>query len=203
MGEQCDAAGFRPVVPVSLRLSFDGVIAIDPGGARKGCASVLAVDGILRAHAIEIFSRDTPRALALDVASVGTVVIERPQQDGRTRGVRPEDLINFTWEGALLAAAYAHEASAALVELTPTEWKGTEPKAQQHARLWDVLSVAERTMLGGRTTEAAIMKAREKGALKRWEPHRDAYYPRAFVMVDVLDAAALLCVYVGRLAKRG
>lgn len=188
---------------MALNFARDGVIAIDPGGARKGCASVLAVDGVLRAHAIEVFSRDTPRALALDVASVCVVVIERPQQDGRTRGVRPEDLINLTAEGYALAAAYAHEASAVLVELTPQEWKGSEAKAQQHARLWAVLSAAERRVLGGRTTERAIMAAREKGALKRWAPHSTAYYPRAFVMADVLDAAALLCVYVGRLAKRG
>jgi hypothetical protein len=182
------------------------VLAIDPGGARKKCALVYAPAGRIEAWVIETFERGAPRGSPTwaggAAGSIDYVVIERPQQDGRSHAARPADLMAISWEGALLAAAYAAPSGAALVELEPREWKGTEPKAQQHARLWAVLSAAERRVLGGDTTARAIATAREKGALKRWAPHSDAYYPRAFAMADVLDAAALAAVFAGRLEKR-
>lgn len=175
------------------------VIAIDPGGARKKCAVIRAVSDVIEAYAFETLDRDGA-PLSLD-ARASHVIVERPQQDGRGYGVPPKHLIDFTWEGALLAAAYAREGGGVLVELTPHDWKGSEHKSQQHVRLWGVLTKAERALLGGETTRAAIWKAREAGALKRWKPHSSAYYPKSFVMVDVLDAAALYAVHAGRLQK--
>lgn len=175
------------------------VIAIDPGGARKKCATVRMTADIIDAYAIEVFRG----ALHVPCALTDAVIVERPQQDGRSFAARPEDLIEIAWEGAMLAAAYAWDSGATLVGLTPREWKGTEPKSQMHSRLWAVLSDAERATLGGEATRRAIYTAREKGAIKRWAPHSTAYYPRSFVMADVLDAAAMAAVFVGRLQKRG
>ncbi len=188
--------GRAPIAVVQVSL-----IAIDPGGARKKCAVVHVNDlGHIDRYAFEVYRSGTRLAMQLHIG--GEVVVERPQQDGRSRSARPEDLIEIAWEGAKLAAAYAASGGSLLVELEPREWKGTEPKAMQHNRLWLVLTPAERLVLGGDATRRAILTAREKGALKRWAPHSTAYYPRSFVMADVLDAAALAMVYGGRLLKR-
>jgi hypothetical protein len=178
------------------------LVAIDPGGARKKCAVVHLTDQEINGYAFECLSRERGSLLAF-CGLIATVLVERPQQDARSRYARPEDLIEIAWEGALLAAAYAHARGARLVELEPREWKGTEPKSQMHFRLWSVLSDAERFVLGGGVTYQAILSAREKSALKRHAPHSTAYYPRSFVMADVLDAAALAAVYLGRIEKRG
>jgi hypothetical protein len=175
------------------------VLSIDPGSAGKGNALAYVREGRLAEVWFERFDRKSYISCPYHF---NYVVIERPQQDGRSRAARPEDLMGLAWEGALLAGAYSCLNTAALVELTPTEWKGSEPKPQMHARLWKILTPAERLVLGGERTGIAIHKAREKGALDRWSKPGVAYYPRSFDTHNLLDAAALALVYGGRLAKR-
>jgi len=91
---------------------------------------------------------------------------------------------------------------ATLIEVTPSAWKGTEPKPQHHARLWEVLTPEERAILGGMATARAIADAVRKGALSRWGKPGASYYPRSFTTHNLLDAAALGCWHLGRLQKR-
>jgi hypothetical protein len=178
-----------------------GVLSIDPGYAKRkhGCACALSYDGRIVKTWDE---RPTPWQNFGRTGTIHRVVIERPQQDGRSRTVPPEHLIGLAWNGALLAGLYCGVYGALLTELTVHEWKGSEPKSAQHARLWAVLDPREREVLGGLATERAIYAARERGALKRWASHPTAYYPASFNH-DALDAAALNAVYSGRLQKVG
>jgi hypothetical protein len=167
-------------------------IAIDPGSAGRGNAYVYARDTIRVA--------EFGRAADGHYPDVDTVVIERPQQDARSYGARPKDLIALAWSGALLAGVYVGQ-GARLVEYTPSAWKGSEPKPLMHKRLWAVLAEAERRELGGRATERAIMAAVEKGALSRWSKPGASYYPKSFTAHNTLDACSLYAYYVGRLKR--
>jgi hypothetical protein len=131
------------------------------------------------------------------------IVVERPEYQGeRTQSARPQDLIALAWAGARAAAYAAGESTAEIIELTPSKWKGTEPKPIHHARLWAILSAPERAILGGDATGAAIEAAVERGAMSRWSKPGVAYYARSFKTHNLLDAAALGAHYLGRLPKR-
>lgn len=82
-------------------------------------------------------------------------------------------------------------------------WKGSEPKPIHHARVWEELTLAERRVLGGDKTHAAIERACEKGALNRWGRPGASYYPRAFKTHNLLDAAALGLTFLGRIERVG
>jgi hypothetical protein len=135
-------------------------------------------------------------------SSADVVIVERPALQGdRTRAARPQDLMNLAWSGALLAGAYVGATHAELIEYTPQEWKGSEPKPVQHVRLWRVLTFEERAVLGGAKTWAVIEAARKKGALNRWARPGASYYPRKFTTHNFLDAVALGCYHLGRLER--
>jgi hypothetical protein len=183
---------------------------IDPGSKGEGCACALYSDHELveawfeRAEwhgwqRIDFYAR----GLTLEsTASIDLVVVERPEVQGqRTRGANPGDLMNLSWDGASLAFAYAGRERCPVIAPTPTEWKGTEQKPIQHGRLWRVLTDDEREILGGDHTGAMITRAKEKGALKRWKIAGAACYPASFTTHNLLDAAALGCIYFGRLTK--
>jgi hypothetical protein len=182
------------------------IIAIDPGVHRCACAG-FDDDGTLTEAWFETartFKRGeelptTPRYSA--AVGVDVIIVEQPQVDRRTRTAVPE-VVALSWHGALLAGEFAGREAAPVVAVTPSEWKGSEPKPQHHARLWEILSAEERRVLGGVATQRAILAARQKGALTRWSKPGAAYYPRAFVMHNLLDAAALGAWYTGRLERR-
>jgi hypothetical protein len=182
---------------------YASAIAIDPGYSKKsdGCACALALEGLLaecwfeRARDFEHPDNDRDRA--------NFVIVEQPQQDGRSWAVPPAVLIKLAWEGAKLAGLYAGACGAELLDPTVTEWKATEKKPAQHARLWQVLSPAERRVLGGDKTHAAILAACQKGALCRWKLPSDELYPKSFKTHNLLDAAALLMWANGRLDRVG
>lgn len=174
-------------------------LAIDPGYSRKsgGCACAFAFGGALDSV---WFERAVDYAGSFDLEHV---VVEQPQQDGRSWGVPPAVLIKLGWEGAKLAGLYAGTTGAALHDPTVSEWKGGEKKPAHHARLWAVLSPAERGKLGGDKIYAAIKAACERGALCRWKLSSDQLYPSTFKTHNLLDAAALLMWALGRLTKEG
>lgn len=175
-------------------------LAIDPGYEKSGggnaCAS--AGDGELADVWFE-------RSKDFDLSGIvyDHVIVEQPQQDARSYAVPPAVLIKLAWEGASLAGLYAGASGAVLHAPTVTEWKGAEKKPAHHRRLWLVLNAAERAVLGGAKTEAAILNACEAGAMCRWSKPGAALYPASFKMHNLLDAAALLMWALGRLEKKG
>ncbi len=177
-------------------------LAIDPGYARKsgGCALALAERGVLDHVG---FERASQFCIAPGSCDIQHVIVEQPQQDARSWGVPPAVLIKLAWEGAALAGLYAGASGAQLHCPTVSEWKGGEKKPAHHARLWAVLSEAERRVLGGAPTYAVIKEACQKGALCRWKLPSDELYPSSFKTHNLLDAAALLMWALGRLTKEG
>jgi hypothetical protein len=177
-------------------------IAIDPGYSRAsgGCACAYARQGVIDSAWFE-------RALTFGGLRFADppayVIVEQPQQDGRSWGVPPAVLIKLAWEGAKLSGLYAGAAGATLCDPTVNDWKAGEKKPAHHKRLWAVLSPAERARLGGSKTSEAIELACEKGALCRWKAPSDQLYPRGFKTHNLLDAAALLLWALGRLSKEG
>jgi hypothetical protein len=167
-------------------------LTIDPGSAKPGPACVRGDDG----EVVAAFFDYHPPGVGLDF-----VIIERPQVDGRTEAFGPTSTVNLAWDGGI-AAGFALAHGARLVTYTPTEWKGSEPKPLNHRRLWRVLSLDEKRVLGGASTQREIENAVEKGALKRWKISGAECYPRGSKTHNLLDAAALHCVHFGRLAKK-
>lgn len=178
------------------------VLTIDPGYAvkGKGCACCVAVDGAIREAWFERPTRGDDLAMRADV-SIDLVIVEQPQQDGRSWGVPPEVLIRLAWDGAKLGGFYAGRDGADFVEATPSEWKGSEAKPVCHGRLWAILSNVERALLGGGVTERHITAAKRAGALDRWSKPGGSYYPAAWLGHNLLDAAAMNVIAAGRMKK--
>jgi hypothetical protein len=166
------------------------LLAIDPGAETCACVS-FGHDVIYRAEFAMFVS-----------GPYDDVVVERMQADKRTRDVDVRHILACQFNGALCAGFAAGVAWCSVSWATPHEWKGTEPKPAQHARLWMIMSDAERAIFGGDKTAAVIERAVEKGALNRWGKPGADYYPRKWVTHNLLDAAALGCVHIGRLEKR-
>lgn len=184
-------------------MTAPSVIAIDPGySARgKGCACALAVDGLIGACWFARPGEAQPVAFPHVPRNTIAVIVEQPQQDERSRGIPPETLIRLAWDGALLAGLYAGELGCPVVATTPAEWKGSTPKPVAHGRMWEILTPAERAVLGGDDTAAKIAAAKRKGGLDRWGRPGVSYYPRNWDGHNLLDAAALALTYVGRSKK--
>jgi hypothetical protein len=144
---------------------------------------------------------DLPSRFVYGDGHEGVVVVERPQQDERTRSIPPEVLAHLSWAGAALAYRYAGMLGCPVVEYTPTQWKGSVPKPVHHGLLWKVLSAGERSCLGGAATLAQINRAKEKGALDRWKKAGGDYYPESWLVHNLLDAACLGAFHLGRIGK--
>ncbi len=178
------------------------VLSIDPGYAKRGNGNALALT--LDGHLIDTwYERSCTDRAGSHTSVLEAVVIEQPQQDGRSWAVPPAVLIKLAWEGMRLAGTYAGLYQARLYDPTVNEWKGSEAKSVQHARMWAGLTAAERAVLGGDATWRQIEAAREKGALKRWAPHPTAYYPAKFLTHNLLDAVCLNKWHLGVLPKVG
>lgn len=190
------------------------VLAIDPGADSCACVTF---------EHDRVVCAEFALPPAWDPVGPSIVVVERMQADERTRHVDVRHVLACQWNAALCAGYLAGRTGAAVQWYTPTEWKGSEPKPMQHARLFGVnadltgepavLSVEEQRVLGGGATALAIAAAVEKGALKRWHIAGADCYPKPRagvsyaacdprVVHNLLDAAALGCVHLGRLEKR-
>lgn len=173
------------------------MIAIDPGYAKRGKGSACArfIHGELR-HVW--FARPSTFAPLL---GVHTVVWERPQVDRRTRSSVPS-IVRLAAEGGTLAGLYAGATGAAVVAVSPTEWKGAVSKPVHHKRMWRALSEAERAVLGvhvGREIDAAC----RRGALDRWSRPGASYYPASFAEHNLLDAVGIGLWRLGRIDTEG
>jgi hypothetical protein len=183
---------------------MSSILAIDPGVHACACAA-------FEAGRLLFVWFETPHDVdALTEIAFDVIVVERPVQQGdRTRGARPGDLMDLSWQGAMLAGMFAGRDNASVMAIPANDsggvrgWKGSEPKPVQHARLWAILDAAERDVIGGARIEQAILLAREKGALNRWSRPGASYYPRKFIEHNQLDAVALGCTYLGRLERTG
>ncbi len=182
-------------------------IVIDPGYAGRGNACGAFADGRLlnvwfeRVHTGKAARLKNTDRYKRAMGFADEIIVERPQQDKRSASIPPAILMRLAWEGALLAGVFAGRDGARIIDYTPSEWKGSEPKPVNHKRLWKVLDDDERAVLGGDETYAAIEKACEKGALKRWGISGAACYPKAFDTHNLLDVAAIGCFHLGRLEK--
>lgn len=162
------------------------IVAIDPGVTRSAYA---AFDE--RGRLLSVAFAAPP------CEGVDLVVVERPGYHGaRSNAARTQDLIALAWEGA--AAAYRF--GAPVIELSASGWNHSLPKPVVHSRMWKVLTDAERETLGGDATAARIERAVTKGAAKRWATGGKGghWYPASFAGHNLLDAAAIGCVYLGR-----
>lgn len=173
------------------------LFAIDPG-VRQCAVAVAANSNLVDTRMVPSHEMPRPSSPYCDV------ILEKPQADGRS--MTTDDAIALTEAGANLARAVAgREHSVRAV--TVREWKGGVPKPIHHARLWAVLTDAERDILGGLATARAIQLACERGAVDRWAKDGKLFYrARELPTVDglkithdILDAAALLMFGLGRL----
>lgn len=169
-----------------------GIIAID-SGVLPGVA-YFSPSGELVASKVTCFPTG---------AGLVAVVVEAPEYRGAKDSPMVPALFKMTAGGYLAAGhALAGSPGAALVELTPMQWKEREPKPANHSRLWFALTPKERAILGGRATENAIAAACEKGADRGWRGEGADCYPKSQkALTDRLCAAALGCTYLGRLRK--
>lgn len=184
-----------------LTLSGHG-LSIDPGAKRlewNGTAGTCACAYFDRGSLAHVEFNDYPGGAGLD-----WVVVERMQADSRTRGIDIRYLLLCQFNGARAAAFAAGQAgrNTRVTDVTPSEWKGTEPKPAQHARLWMQLDPSERLILGGDATMAIIESALDKGARTRWGKPGADYYPRGWVVHNILDAVGMGLEHTGRLEKR-
>jgi hypothetical protein len=174
--------------------------AIDAGA--EYCAVAIFIDCQLRALQKVSTLGLSPRAVRCDRA-----VYEIPQADGR--GAPTDDLIRTAVGGAKVAAWL----SADVAEYQPRQWKGAISKAPHHRQAWDAFTDAERALLGGDATLAAIEAACARGAKVRWQkrgPHASSHFYSARelptvdglkITHDLLDAAALGLHDLGRLDR--
>lgn len=174
------------------------LISIDVGGHVKGCSAALFRGGEL-IQALPRIVHATP---------VDRVVVERPQQDGRSRAVPPAQLIDLAWTGAVLYGGFL-ALGAEGREYTPTEWKGTTAKAVHHWRMLGALFKNELLVVAGGLGSTVdglfheVDAARTAGALKRWAPHKNGHYSEKSRTPDVLDAVGLGLFDLGRITKEG
>lgn len=178
------------------------LLAIDPGATECAFAYFREWDDSGCPTGVSLLGAAWFGAVPSAIQPVGVVVVERMQVDDRMRGKDPRYVLACQASG-MRAAGYAEGRGATFVELTPTEWKGSEQKPIQHARMWDrVLTPPERISLGGEATRLVIERAIEKGASCRWRIAGADCYPKKWKTHNLLDAASLGCVYLGRMEKR-
>jgi hypothetical protein len=178
-------------------------LAIDPGYARRtgGNACAAGLQGWLDDVWFER-PQDGRHNHCDEYGFFDHIVIEQPQQDGRSWAVPPAVLIKLAWDGAALAGIYAGSTGAELHAPTVNDWKGSENKVSMHRRLWKVLNDEERQVLGGPSVWTRIEVAAEKGALCRWSKSGAELYG-SWTGHNLLDAACLLMWAYGRLEKVG
>jgi hypothetical protein len=171
------------------------VITIDPGysAASGGCACAWFDAGRL---GDAWFERPEQWRDCRRIAS--DIIVEQPQQDGRSWAIPPAVLMRLSWDGALLAGLYAGACGARVTAVTPSAWKGSIAKPVQHRRVWSVLDAVERAVLGGDAVGLAIDAACRKGALDRWGKPGVRYYPASFQTHNLLDAVAMGVLRLGR-----
>lgn len=136
------------------------------------------------------------------------VVVEIPTVRGDATP-NPEDLLLIAVAGARLAERLAAPACGEVREYRPSEWKGSTPKPPHHARMWRALDAAERELLGGDRTHAAILAACKRGAKDVWKKKGASYYRASeFPTVngtkithDILDAVALALYDLKRIPR--
>ncbi len=169
------------------------LLAVDVGGHVKGCSGAFFTDGEL--------SHVWARLDRLGCCAPARVIVERPQQDGRSRAVPPAILMDLCWTGALLVGGFA-ALGAGVREVEPREWKGETAKAIMHKRLWVALTPRERIVFPEGTI-VEIEAACRKGALCRWKPHKNGHYREGSSTPDILDAVGLGLWHLGRITREG
>jgi hypothetical protein len=181
------------------------LLAIDPGYSKTGQGSAVArfnssvpLDDLARLVGVWfVRSGDVDRPAGVRAHGRARVVWECPQLDARSRKATPA-VVQLAAEGGEIAGAYAAHYALAIERVTPSQWKGSVPKPIAHSRLWRVLDDRERDVLGGDNAINAIERAKLAGARDRWGKEGARYYPRSFVMHNLLDAVGIGLWALGR-----
>lgn len=123
------------------------------------------------------------------------VVIERPVIYPFSKK-KPADMMALARAGYILAGSFG----APIKEYEPKEWKGNLPKPVTHDALWGVLRPRELAVFPPDTRDR-IVAAKYAGARDHWRKDSKLYYGRGkgSEVHNLLDAAALLMVHLGRL----
>lgn len=196
------------------------VTSIDAGGRIKKCSAAVFQGPTLAGCAlVAVFEQITVD----EVWDTSVVVVERPQQDGRSRAVPPAILMDLAWQAALVVGGFAAR-GAEIVEYYPDDWKAGAradgkhvsglPKAIHHANMIEtggltadeLQAIAAGGACGGVSGDAIaseVFAARKKGALCRWRPHKNGHYSEKSRTPDVLDAIGIGLYHIGRIDKDG
>jgi hypothetical protein len=175
-------------------------IAIDPGVHKCACSAL--VDGALESapwfEAVVYGGTHSHAPRPLSALST-EIAVEQPEYQGdRSDKAKTQVLLALAWHGAMLAGQFAGRDQAPVFNYPVHEWKGSASKPMHHHAIWAQLTPAERRLLGGDKTAAAIDKACEKGALDRWRKEGVRYYPRTFETHNLLDSVGLCMHHTGR-----
>jgi hypothetical protein len=174
-------------------------IAIDPayGKRTEGCALALVRDSVLA----DVWLERVPSGMFTPRHSAELIAWEQPEfQGARSTTAGVDVLVQLTAAGGMLAGLYAGALGARCLALPVSAWKGNEPKASNHDRLWAKLSKAERKILGGDATGNMIKAAVSACARLRW-PRGMTGYPAGWLTHNKLDAVAMGMVLGGRLDR--
>lgn len=188
------------------------VTSIDAGGHKKKCsAAVFQGPTLAGCVLVAVFEQITVE----QVWDTNVVVVERPQQDQRSRAVPPAVLMDLAWQAALVVGGFA-ALGARVVELYPNDWKAGVradgrfvsglQKAIHHANMIETgaLTADEMNRIwGGAPIHREVFEARRKGALCRWKPHANGHYPTKSRLPDVLDAIGIGKYHLGIIDKDG
>lgn len=123
------------------------ILAIDPGVRNLGWAiggSRLRAAGNSRvAKDLDLYaaSREHVSALPGYTSIIALESMVHRQRDPRSQ---PQDLMDVQTVGCLVAGMLLHDS---VLLLTPSEWKGSVPKAVHHSRLLAVLDAGERSIV--------------------------------------------------------
>lgn len=166
-------------------------ISIDPGNAKRAlrvCYAALWCAKTLTSYTT--LTRTAARRHRKLFGPIDVVAIEKPQQDRRSRKVPPSVLIGLAWNGALVASALDPEE---LVEMTPTEWKGSIDKHAHHLQIWQKLTDEERALF---PDGLAILTAAAETYARTGKETKHQYY-------DFFDAVGVGLVLHGRMRRAG
>lgn len=172
----------------------------------------LYIDPGVREHAVAYFRGHdlvgvsmTAREdfVKLDVRDVGVLVIEKPRVYPGPQEADANDLIDLAGAAYFVEGAVRANGGPAAQYVYPSDWKGQIKKPAHHFRVWDSLSLAERSTFArdiGTTIAAVTAKILE--ACEHYSQTRKVrrYSWKAH---NALDAVGLGLWHTGRVGRAG
>lgn len=123
------------------------LIAVDPGGEKKGSAVALFDEDTL-VWVKQVKGTARLKELLIGQRAAELLVIEYPVA-ARVRGVDPNDLIAVAFSAGIVAGAIRHDS---LLCVKPQQWKGSRPKKVDNDYTKSLLSPVELALLPTKMT---------------------------------------------------